>query len=465
MGMASIVVSGDVLRRPRGSNLAAHLHYLIGLRKLGHEVAYLEDRGLPWPPKRDGHVVPREGLMLLGDLLRRCRVDIPVVWVDADAGLVGGMVWPQLRRRLREADLLLDIGGHCWLEERSLPRRRVLIDIEPRGDLRALGPAARQADHDLYFSNRRDPDELPAAEWLPTIPPVVPRLWYGPPARAELPLKVLVGRGTAQGGLGPAEGRRPAPRAAAGAARAADAASLDGAPATTARSWRSSSPRPAGACGPRPPWMPRSRRTAAQLIGSQALPQLPRRGRTTASGSRAHDASFLAAGRPLIVGDADLDCWLPTGTGLLTFADLDGAVEAVELVARELPRHAAAARDVAERVFHFSGRAAEPARAGAAPAPAGRRLSGRPRGAAAGAVSRCAPGRAAALIAERAPDGRRGGREVLGQPLEQRQPRRLDGRRAPHQLDAALAGPARRRPSPAQNVSSSASGASSAAAA
>lgn len=176
--MASIVVSGDVLRRPQGSNLATHLHYLIGLRKLGHEVAYLEDRGAPHEGER---AVPRAGLVLLGDLLRRCRVDIPVVWVDPDSGLVGGMVWPQLRRRLERADLLLDLGGHCWLEERSLPRRRVLVDVESRA---APACAGRQLDHDLRFSYRREPSVQPDADWLPTIPPVVPRLWYGPPPRA-----------------------------------------------------------------------------------------------------------------------------------------------------------------------------------------------------------------------------------------------------------------------------------------
>ena len=85
--MASIVVSGDVLRRPSGSNLATHLHYLIGLRKLGHQVTYLEERGLPAPGEGGEDArVPRAGLVLLGDLLRRCRVDVPVVWVDSDAG-------------------------------------------------------------------------------------------------------------------------------------------------------------------------------------------------------------------------------------------------------------------------------------------------------------------------------------------------------------------------------------------
>ena len=348
--MASIVVSGDVLRRPTGSNVAAHLQYLIGLRKLGHEVAYLEDRGVG-PADGDGHVVPRAGIMLLNEVLRRCRVDVSVVWVDPDAGLVGGMVWPQLRRRLSTADLLLDIGGHCLLEERSLPKRRALIDLDPARGARPLSAAARQVDHDLYFSNRRDPDELLAAEWLPTIPPVVPRLWYGPPARAELPLKVLVDRGFEAGGLGPSQGEGIASEA-----LLALPARLTPRPWTTLSDDASELAQQLASAG----WSVRAEAAVdgslsayrGQLIGSQACLSLRRQGEDDVWFT-AHDASFLSAGRPLIARGGDLDCWLPTGTGLLTFGDLDGAVEAVELVARELPRHAAAARDVAERVFHY----------------------------------------------------------------------------------------------------------------
>jgi hypothetical protein len=350
--MASIVVSGDVLRRPTGSNLATHLHYLIGMRKLGHDVTYLEERGLPVPGEgAEDAPVPRAGLVLLGDLLRRCRVDIPVVWVDSDAGLVGGMVWPQLRRRLRTADLLLDIGGHCWMQERSLPKRRALLDVEPH-ESAPLAAGTRQPDHDLYFSNRRDPDERLAAEWLPTIPPVVPRLWYGPPARAELPLKVLVGRGYEEGGLGPHQGEGIAE-----AELLALPARLTPRPWTTLRDDGSELAAQLAAAG----WSVRAEAAVddslsahrAQLIGSQACLSFRRQGQDGVWFT-AHDACFLAAGRPLIVGDADLECWLPTGNGVLTFSDLDGAVDGVELVARELSRHAAAARDIAERVFHFS---------------------------------------------------------------------------------------------------------------
>jgi hypothetical protein len=345
--MASIVASGDVMRRPTGSNLATHLHYLIGLRKLGHEVIYLEDRGAGQPGLS---AVPRAGLVLLGELLRRCRVDVPLVWVNPDAGLVGGMVWPQLRRRLEKADLLLDLGGHCWLGERSLPRRRVLIDVDTADA--PLPEAGHQLDHDLFFSYHREPSALADADWLPTIPPVVPRLWYGPPTRAELPLRVRADAAAAPPGTGeqsacgvsPGQllalpGRiSPRPWMALPAAHAALATELEGAgwairDAAEADSSLSS--------------------YRGNMIGSQAALSLRRGGSAASIWFSSQDACMLAAGRPVIVSDPDLDSWLPAGVGLLTFAGFDGSVSAIERIQGELPRHAAAARNIAERVFHF----------------------------------------------------------------------------------------------------------------
>jgi len=54
-------------------------------------------------------------------------------------------------------------------------------------------------------------------------------------------------------------------------------------------------------------------------------------------------ACYLAAGRPVIVQDTGIGAYLPTGTGLLTFTDSDGAVEAINLVESDYSQHAAAA--------------------------------------------------------------------------------------------------------------------------
>jgi hypothetical protein len=54
-------------------------------------------------------------------------------------------------------------------------------------------------------------------------------------------------------------------------------------------------------------------------------------------------ACYLAAGRPVIVQDTGIGAHVPTGTGLLTFTDLDGAAAAIARVEHDYARHAAAA--------------------------------------------------------------------------------------------------------------------------
>ena len=60
---------------------------------------------------------------------------------------------------------------------------------------------------------------------------------------------------------------------------------------------------------------------------------------------------YLASGRPVVMQDTGLATVLPTGHGLLTYSTLDEAVAAVETVASDYERHAAAARALAEEHF------------------------------------------------------------------------------------------------------------------
>ena len=54
-------------------------------------------------------------------------------------------------------------------------------------------------------------------------------------------------------------------------------------------------------------------------------------------------ACYLAAGRPVIMQDTGVGASVPTGTGLLTFTDVDSAAEAIDRVERNYAQHAAAA--------------------------------------------------------------------------------------------------------------------------
>jgi hypothetical protein len=60
---------------------------------------------------------------------------------------------------------------------------------------------------------------------------------------------------------------------------------------------------------------------------------------------------YLASGRPVVAQETGFSDLYPVGEGLLAFDDLDGAQAAVEEVAGDYPRHARAARAIAEEHF------------------------------------------------------------------------------------------------------------------
>ncbi len=62
-------------------------------------------------------------------------------------------------------------------------------------------------------------------------------------------------------------------------------------------------------------------------------------------------ACYLAAGRPVVTQDTGFGVSIPTGTGLLSFTSADEAVDALTEVESDYDRHAKAARGVAEEYF------------------------------------------------------------------------------------------------------------------
>jgi len=62
-------------------------------------------------------------------------------------------------------------------------------------------------------------------------------------------------------------------------------------------------------------------------------------------------ACYLAAGRPVVVQDTGFGGVIPTGQGVVTFRDVDEAVEGIRQVEADWPRHSKAARAIAEEYF------------------------------------------------------------------------------------------------------------------
>ena len=185
--MARIVVCGYMIRHPVAGNLLAYFHYSVGLA----------------PPGARGRLRGGERLAgacydpVTGDLRRRSR-SRPA----RRAGVAGrsrchgpgllrrprdrrvhGADWDDVKQMLKEADLLLNVGGVCWLPEFHLCRRRALIDMDPLFTQVGQFGAWLLDDHHVHFSygaNIGRPEctvPTQGIDWLPTVPPVVPEIW------------------------------------------------------------------------------------------------------------------------------------------------------------------------------------------------------------------------------------------------------------------------------------------------
>src|SRR5207237_4882 len=133
-------------------------------------------------------------------------LDVPVWYVDRDTGQVEGADWFELKRALRTADLLLNVGGVCWLPEFRLCRRRALIDMDPLFTQVGLFGGQSIDDHHVHFSYGVNIGHSNCAvptggvDWLATVPPVVLDLWRG--ARESIrPSFTTVANWSAYGGV------------------------------------------------------------------------------------------------------------------------------------------------------------------------------------------------------------------------------------------------------------------------
>lgn len=366
-----IIVLGYLVRGPIGGMAWCTLHFLHGLRRLGHEVLFIEDStDSPWscydPVRSVFDADPTYGINYVTEVF--AREGIPEGWAYWDAHTTR---WLGPRARdaeatCRNADLLINISGITPLREwtTGIPRR-VLIDTDPvfmqvrhLTDTSALA-LARQ--HTVFFTygervGRADclmPDDgLP---WRPMRQPIVIERWPSTPVPAAArfttvmqwnsyetrqhggrhfgmksesfqPFLDLPNHSTAP--LELAIGGKDAPR---------EALALAG--------WRIVNPLEVS----RWPWDYQNYiRSSAGEFG------VAKHGYVTANTGAFSDrtAAFLTSGRPAIVQDTGFSEFLPTGEGLVPFTNRSEAIDALDRVMSDPIRHHRAARAIAEAHFN-----------------------------------------------------------------------------------------------------------------
>lgn len=369
-----VVVTGLVATFPLGGVSWDYLAYVDGFRRLGAEVLYLEDTG-SWfyrPEAATYSEDPSANLAyLVAALARIDAADVP--WaVRGPDGTLHGASESTVAAFCRSADLFLNVSGSCWLRDAYRgARRTAYLDTDPgftqatlqaveRGtasdDQRFSANLVRQHDRFLTFGESiADPGcGVPRCglAWKPTRQPIVGDRWtVAPPPPAAAYTTVMSW----------AHGR---------AAPVIDGVERAGKDAEMLRFLE----------------LPRRARLPFEL----AVGGAPPRERLVAHGWRVVDAwhcsrtmevyqdylrgsrgewsvakqvyvvlhsgwfstrsaAYLASGRPVVAQDTGWSAHYPTGEGLFAFTTLDQALAALVAIEADYPRHAAAARAVAER--------------------------------------------------------------------------------------------------------------------
>lgn len=204
--MARIIVGSYMIRYPLGGMLSWSLQWLVGLRRLGHDVFFVEKANYPRacydPETRLNTDDPSRGIAVVDALFR--RFDFEHRWCFVDyAGNYYGCSQQGIRRRFRDADLFLDIGTHgSWMDEAAASGLRVLVDGEPgynqmKMELRAERGVS-DPRYDRYYSNGANvgtaASSSPTADksWRAVFNPVVVDLFTCPPGLPDNPFTTVM---------------------------------------------------------------------------------------------------------------------------------------------------------------------------------------------------------------------------------------------------------------------------------
>jgi hypothetical protein len=341
------------------------MNLAIGLRRLGHDVWYVEEVEPGWCVDRRGrpcsfeHSVNRE---LFTRFVDRFELHGRASQVYNQGEAASGVPFRELLTAVRGADVLVNMAGHVKVEEiLDSVQHRVYFDQDPV--FTQLWSAEYQADlgldrHDAFFSvglNIGTPHtEIPdcGRRWHHVLPPVVLDLWpsridpactnfttmaswgsfrdlqyrgvwYGSKHREFERFAGLPGRANQE--LEVALRRYDPQDPAIEQLRSSGWAITDTSEVATVDSYR-------------------------DYIGtSRAEIGIAKHAYVTARSGWFSDRSahYLASGKPVLAQSTGFERRLPTGSGLLSFSDLDEAVAGIEAINGRYTAHCQAARELA----------------------------------------------------------------------------------------------------------------------
>jgi len=370
-----LVVMGFMGSIPIAGVIWQHIHYIVGLQRLGHDVYYIEDSArLPYDPQT-GEV--NNSFAYAAKLLDRLAVefDFKGRWAFCARYLPGhptaGLSLARIRQLYRSTDALLNVCGTQEFHEDLLVSKRILyIESDPgleqiKVDQRDRKTRSYLRRHHALFTFGENVGTgrflVPTHHftWLPTRQPVVSDFWKtsrGPFANGVFTsvanwstsdLKDISWRGKKYLWSKAREFLRfvAAPKK---AGEPFELATNIKEPKTRARlernGWRLHPSQKLSADH-------HLYRTYLQRSKGEFTVAKDQYVRLNTGWFSDRSACYLAAGRPVITQQTGFTGHYGDGTGLFAFESLGEIAEAVKMINVDYRKHSRAARDLAREVF------------------------------------------------------------------------------------------------------------------
>jgi hypothetical protein len=360
----NIILAGIMGRYPYGGVAWCSLMYLLGLRRLGHEVWYLEDTGeCNYDAEEDTIATdPRYALKFIRQSLQPYALGDRWCYIDY-TGKYHGKSKEDWLEICRNADLFLNLSGGSWFwrDEYTAIPHTAFIDSDPGFTQLAISRANgwyvdffRRFGALFTFGRNIGTDASPVPvsgwNWQHTWQPVITEEWHAEdpePPRPELTtvMSWVIGSFTDIGGNKDAEFRRIL-ELPSRVRRPLEVALSTRPPQALLRAhgW---------ACRDALPVSHDLNSYRNYIHGSFGEFSVAKNTYVAARTGWFSDRTecYLASGRPAVVQDTGFSAHLPTGRGLFAYRTIDEAVEAIEAVGVDWATHSAAARQIAREHF------------------------------------------------------------------------------------------------------------------
>jgi hypothetical protein len=374
--LKSIAIAGSMAQKPgRGGHTWVFLQYLLGFRKLGWDVLFLDRLEPDMCVGETGARASIErswNIQYFREVMSRFGLDGSYGLLCNGGASTIGLSRAKILERVSASAALINVMGFVKDEEiLAAAPKRVFLDIDPGfGQMwQVLGQHDTFRGHDAYVTiaeNIGRPEcAIPTCglAWITTRQPVVLDEW--PAANESCPADAaFTSIASWRGAYGPVayqgttyglrahEFRKFAPLPGLTARRFEIALDIHPADVTDIEllcgsGWSLIEPRQAAG----DPWRYRDYicSSAAELMIAKGMYVQTRSGWFSD-----RSICYLASGRPVLAQDTGLGDVLPTGEGLLSFTTVEEAAEATRAIERDYLRHARAARRLAEECFDSS---------------------------------------------------------------------------------------------------------------